>query len=90
MSIKLVDANRIIAAVFERAAELDCRPMSVIVVDPGCVIKAFQKEDAASMIRFEMAYGKAFRRARAGPLLEPGARPCRAEADVHAVPDRRQ
>jgi uncharacterized protein GlcG (DUF336 family) len=32
----------------------------VVVVEPGCKVKAFQKEDGASMMRFEMAYGKAY------------------------------
>jgi len=44
----------------KRGAELDCRPLAVIVVEPGCKVKAFKKEDGASMIRFEMAYGKAY------------------------------
>jgi len=39
---------------------MDCRPMSAVVVEPGCIVKAFQKEDGASMVRFEMAYGKAY------------------------------
>jgi uncharacterized protein GlcG (DUF336 family) len=30
------------------------------VVEPGCKPKAFQKEDGSSMIRFEMAFGKAY------------------------------
>ena len=34
--------------------------LSVIVVEPGCKPKAFQKEDGSSMIRFEMAFGKAY------------------------------
>ena len=58
--LSLEQANRIIAAVLKRGAELDCRPLSVIVVEPGCKVKAFQKEDGSSMIRFEMAYGKAY------------------------------
>ena len=32
----------------------------MIVVEPGCKVKAFQKEDGSSMIRFEMAFGKAY------------------------------
>ena len=60
MSVTLKQANRIIAAILRRAAELDCRPISVVVVEPGCIVKAFQKEDGSSMIRFEMAYGKAY------------------------------
>jgi uncharacterized protein GlcG (DUF336 family) len=53
-------ANRIIATIIARGVELKCRPLAVIVVEPGCVVKAFQKEDACSMARFEMAYGKAY------------------------------
>ena len=59
-AITLEQANRIIEAIIKRGAELDCRPISAIVVEPGCIVKAFQKEDGASMIRFEMAYGKAY------------------------------
>src|SRR5205809_5045064 len=60
MSIKLSQANRMIAAILKRGVELDCRPISAVVVEPGCIVKAFQKEDGASMIRFEMAFGKAY------------------------------
>src|SRR5262249_55003205 len=59
-TITLEQANRIIAAILERGATIDCRPLSVIVVEPGCKVKAFQKEDGCSMSRFEMAFGKAY------------------------------
>jgi uncharacterized protein GlcG (DUF336 family) len=59
-AITLDQANRIIEAVLKRGAELNCRPLSVVVVEPGCIVKAFQKEDGSSMMRFEMAYGKAY------------------------------
>jgi uncharacterized protein GlcG (DUF336 family) len=59
-SITLKQANIIIEAIIKRAAELDCRPISAVVVEPGCVPKAFQKEDGASMVRFEMALGKCY------------------------------
>ena len=58
--IKLEDANRIIEAILSRSRELECRPMSVVIVEPGASIKAFQKQDDSSMIRFEMAFGKAY------------------------------
>ena len=58
--IKLAHANRIIEAIFARGRELKCRPLSVIVVEPGAKIKAFQKADDSAMMRFEMAYGKAY------------------------------
>jgi uncharacterized protein GlcG (DUF336 family) len=60
MMITLDMANRVIEAVLRRAAAIDCRPISVIVVEPGGKVKAFQKEDGSSMIRFEMAFGKAY------------------------------
>ena len=59
-AITLDQADRLIDAILERGAALDCRPLSVIVVEPGSKVKAFKKEDGASMIRFEMAFGKAY------------------------------
>ena len=59
-AITLAQADHLIEAILARGAQLDCRPLSVIVVEPGCKVKAFKKEDGSSMIRFEMAYGKAY------------------------------
>src|SRR5712671_3601864 len=59
-AISLAQADRLIEAILSRGAELDCRPLAVIVVEPGCKVKAFKKEDGSSMIRYEMAYGKAY------------------------------
>lgn len=59
-AIKLAQAEHIIDAIIERGTALDTRPLAVIVVEPGCKVKAFKKEDGASMIRFEMAFGKAY------------------------------
>jgi len=58
--ITLEQANAIINAVLARGRELDCRPLAVVVSEPGAIVKAFQKEDHAAMIRFEMAQGKAY------------------------------
>ena len=59
-TIKLAQAERIIDAIIARGSALETRPLAVIVVEPGCKVKAFKKEDGASMIRFEMAFGKAY------------------------------
>src|SRR3982074_3567193 len=59
-AITLDQADRLIDAILKRGAELDCRPLSVIVVEPGCKVKAFKKEDGSSMIRFEMPFGKCY------------------------------
>ena len=58
--VTLEQTNRIITAILARGRELECRPLSVIVVEPGAKVKAFQKEDDSAMMRFEMAYGKAY------------------------------
>ena len=58
--IKREQSNRIIEAIFSRGHELGCRPLSVVVLEPGAKVKAFQKEDGSAMMRFEMAYGKAY------------------------------
>ena len=58
--ITLEHSKRIIEAIFSRGRELACRPLSVVVVEPGAKVKAFLKEDGSAMMRFEMAYGKAY------------------------------
>jgi uncharacterized protein GlcG (DUF336 family) len=58
--VTLDQSNRIIGAIFTRGRELSCRPLSVVIVEPGAKVKAFQKEDGSAMMRFEMAFGKAY------------------------------
>jgi uncharacterized protein GlcG (DUF336 family) len=58
--LSLEQANTIIAATFAAAKKSKCRPMSAIVLDAGGRVKAFQKQDGASMLRFEICYGKAY------------------------------
>jgi len=58
--ITLEQSKRITEAIFSRGRELACRPLSVVVVEPGAKVKAFLKEDGSAMMRFEMAYGKAY------------------------------
>jgi uncharacterized protein GlcG (DUF336 family) len=59
-ALSLEQANTIIAATFGTARKQRCRPMSAIVLDAGGRVKAFQKQDGASMLRFEVCYGKAY------------------------------
>jgi uncharacterized protein GlcG (DUF336 family) len=58
--ITLDEALRVIDAILARGRELHCRPLAAVVVEPGAVVKAFKKEDGSSMLRFEMAMGKAY------------------------------
>jgi uncharacterized protein GlcG (DUF336 family) len=59
-ALTLDEANTIIAATFAAARKHKCRPMTAIVLDAGGRVKAFQKQDNASMLRFEVCYGKAY------------------------------
>ncbi len=59
-TLTLAQAEKIIDAILARARELNCRPISVVVVEPGAIPKAFKKEDGSAMMRFDMAMGKAY------------------------------
>ncbi len=59
-AITLDQANTVIAGALARAKELNLKPLSLIVLDAGGRVKSFQKQDGAALLRFEIAYGKAF------------------------------
>ena len=59
-AITLDEANAVIAGARARAGELNLKPLSIILLDAGGRVKAFQKQDGASLLRFEISYGKAF------------------------------
>ncbi len=58
--VTLSQAEKIIDAIIQRGREQNLKPLSVVVVEPGCIVKAFKKEDGSAMMRFEMAFGKAY------------------------------
>eukprot|EP00019_Armaparvus_languidus_P004989 CAMPEP_0168591166 /NCGR_PEP_ID=MMETSP0420-20121227/6979_1 /TAXON_ID=498008 /ORGANISM="Pessonella sp." /LENGTH=141 /DNA_ID=CAMNT_0008626919 /DNA_START=29 /DNA_END=454 /DNA_ORIENTATION=+ len=60
MSITLKQANEIIEGAFKKGKELGLKPLSVVILDAGGHLKAFQKQDGSSMLRFEIASGKAY------------------------------
>ena len=57
--ITLAQANTIIDAAFAKGAELKLKPLSVVVVDAGGHVQAFQRQDDASSMRLGIALGKA-------------------------------
>jgi len=59
-AITLVEANAIIAGTFASAERRKAHALAAIVLVAGGRVKAFQKQDGASLMRFEIAYGKAF------------------------------
>lgn len=58
--LTLAVANSIIAAALEAGAQAGLKPLTVAVLDAGGHLKAFQKQDGASMLRYEIAFGKAY------------------------------
>src|ERR671932_557221 len=58
--ISLDEANQIITGTFAAAKKRKAYAVAAIVLDAGGRVKAFQKQDGASLLRFEIAYGKAF------------------------------
>jgi len=60
MSLTLDQANRIIAAALARSAEAGYKPMAVVVLDDAGHVKAVQRQDGASMLRVDIATGKAW------------------------------
>src|ERR1700751_4095182 len=59
-AITLDEANKIISGSFPSARRRKAYALAAIVRDAGGRVKAFQKQDGASLMRFEIAYGKAF------------------------------
>ena len=60
MSLTLKLANAIIEAALVKAREMKIKPLAVVVLDDSGNLKAAQREDGASMFRFEVAQGKAW------------------------------
>jgi uncharacterized protein GlcG (DUF336 family) len=58
--ITLQQANTIIEKAFAKAKEMKVNPLAVVVLDPSGHIVAAQRQDNASMFRFDVALGKAW------------------------------
>lgn len=52
-------AKAIIAAAFAKGLELNLKPLSIAVLDPGGHLIAFERADGASLMRHQIAMGKA-------------------------------
>ncbi len=57
--LTLAEANTIIAKAFEKGRELGLKPLSVVVLDAGGHVMAFQRQDGSSNLRLQIAVGKA-------------------------------
>lgn len=59
-SLTLAQARQIIDGALARSHAEKFKPMGIAVLDDGGNLKAFVREDGASMFRFEIAQGKAW------------------------------
>ncbi|MDB0015116.1 heme-binding protein [Amylibacter sp.] len=57
--ISLVKAREIIENILQEGSKKNMQPLSVVVLDPGGNLKAFERSDGASPGRFKVADGKA-------------------------------
>ena len=60
MTISLRKARTIIRKALEKGREMNLKPLSVVVLDAGGHVQAFEREDGAAPGRFAIAHGKAY------------------------------
>lgn len=58
--ISLGKARMVIRKALAKAREMEMKPLSIVVLDSGGHVKAFEREDGAAPGRFAIAHGKAF------------------------------
>jgi uncharacterized protein GlcG (DUF336 family) len=83
MSISLAQANKIITAAIDKGRADKMKPLSVIILDSRAALVAAQSEDGVSIMRAQIAHGKA----NAAIQLGMGSRALmnRAEAQAYFV-----
>lgn len=59
-SIDLETTTRIVDAALAKGREMGFLPLTVVVLDDGGIIKSLKREDGASLLRPEIAIGKAW------------------------------
>ncbi|MCV6595267.1 MAG: heme-binding protein [Silicimonas sp.] len=58
--ISLSKARALVRGILKTGREMELKPLSVVVLDTGGHVKAFEREDGASPGRFDIARGKAY------------------------------
>ncbi|QBX99816.1 heme-binding protein [Rhodophyticola sp. CCM32] len=81
MAISLEQARVIVAEARAKGRELGLKPLSVVVLDAGGHVLAFEREDGAAPGRFEIAQGKAYGAVMLG--MPGSAQMARAESQAY-------
>jgi uncharacterized protein GlcG (DUF336 family) len=58
--LTLDQASTIVDAALKKGRETQCAPLSVAVLDDGGHLVAFKREDRSGIMRFDIAFGKAW------------------------------
>jgi uncharacterized protein GlcG (DUF336 family) len=60
MSVTLAQASMIVDVALKKGRETNCAPLTVAVLDAGGHLVAFKREDRSGILRFDIAFGKAW------------------------------
>ncbi len=60
MSVTLAQASTIVDTALKKGRELNLAPLTVAVLDAGGHLVAFKREDRSGILRYDIAYGKAW------------------------------
>ena len=60
MSITLAQASTIVDVALKKARDSNLAPLTVAVLDAGGHLVAFKREDRSGILRYDIAYGKAW------------------------------
>jgi uncharacterized protein GlcG (DUF336 family) len=58
--VSLAQASTIVDTALRKGRETNCAPLTVAVLDAGGHLVAFKREDKSGLLRFDIAYGKAW------------------------------
>jgi uncharacterized protein GlcG (DUF336 family) len=60
MPVTLAQASTIVDVALKKGRETNCAPLTVAVLDAGGHLVAFKREDRSGILRYDIAYGKAW------------------------------
>jgi uncharacterized protein GlcG (DUF336 family) len=60
MSVTLAQATTIVDTALKKGREMNLAPLTVAVLDAGGHMVAFKREDSSGILRYDIAYGKAW------------------------------
>jgi len=58
--VTLAQASTIVDTALEKGREMNCAPLTVAVLDSGGHLVAFKRQDKSGLLRFDIAFGKAW------------------------------